>query len=172
MSTTVYCYWYSLNNKVNKNFKRCLWFFFVCVGCTAGKQIPMCYPSSVTSARAMMLFNLGSAYCLRSEYEKARRCLHQVAVIIPWTCFKHRCFCMDQWKCTPLKLNSVAQKGITSIDNTLTLLWHIGEQCCRVLIKFLAQVHHLLRCVKVKWLVLSDVPTLWFQKFFGQIVSI
>lgn len=38
----------------------------------------MCYPSSVTSARAMMLFNLGSAYSLRSEYDKARKCLHQV----------------------------------------------------------------------------------------------
>ena len=46
----------------------------------AGKQTPLCYPSSVTSARAMMLFNLGSAYCLRSEYEKARKCLHQVNI--------------------------------------------------------------------------------------------
>lgn len=44
----------------------------------AGKQTPQCYPSSVTSARTMMLFNLGSAYCLRSEYDKARKCLHQV----------------------------------------------------------------------------------------------
>ncbi|XP_075561968.1 CCR4-NOT transcription complex subunit 10 isoform X3 [Pelecanus crispus] len=43
----------------------------------AGKQTPQCYPSSVTSARTMMLFNLGSAYCLRSEYDKARKCLHQ-----------------------------------------------------------------------------------------------
>ncbi|TNN33968.1 CCR4-NOT transcription complex subunit 10 [Liparis tanakae] len=33
--------------------------------------------NSVTSARSMMLFNLGSAYCLRSEYEKARKCLQQ-----------------------------------------------------------------------------------------------
>uniref|UniRef100_A0A665TBM0 CCR4-NOT transcription complex subunit 10 n=1 Tax=Echeneis naucrates TaxID=173247 RepID=A0A665TBM0_ECHNA len=41
----------------------------------SGKQTPLCYPSSVTSARAMMLFNLGSAYCLRSEYDKARKCL-------------------------------------------------------------------------------------------------
>uniref|UniRef100_A0A671U2P7 CCR4-NOT transcription complex subunit 10 n=1 Tax=Sparus aurata TaxID=8175 RepID=A0A671U2P7_SPAAU len=47
-----------------------------------GKQTPMCYPSSVTSARAMMLFNLGSAYCLRSEYEKARKCLHQAASMV------------------------------------------------------------------------------------------
>lgn len=53
--------------------------FSVCV-CKAGKQTPMFYPSSVTSARAMMLFNLGSAYCLRSEYEKARKCLHQVGL--------------------------------------------------------------------------------------------
>uniref|UniRef100_A0A8D3E560 CCR4-NOT transcription complex subunit 10 n=1 Tax=Scophthalmus maximus TaxID=52904 RepID=A0A8D3E560_SCOMX len=45
---------------------------------SSGKQTPLCYPSSVTSARAMMLFNLGSAYCLRSEYDKARKCLHQV----------------------------------------------------------------------------------------------
>lgn len=45
----------------------------------AGKQTPLCYPSSVSSARATMLFNLGSAYCLRSEYEKARKCLHQVS---------------------------------------------------------------------------------------------
>lgn len=41
----------------------------------------MFYPSSVSSARAMMLFNLGSAYCLRSEYEKARKCLNQVGVV-------------------------------------------------------------------------------------------
>lgn len=46
--------------------------------CVAGKQTPLCYPNSLSSARAMMLFNLGSAYCLRSEYEKARKCLHQV----------------------------------------------------------------------------------------------
>lgn len=51
----------------------------VCV-IVAGKQTPLCYPSSVTSARAMMLFNLGSAYCLRSEYDKARKCLHQVTM--------------------------------------------------------------------------------------------
>ncbi|KAM9308564.1 CCR4-NOT transcription complex subunit 10 [Gastrophryne carolinensis] len=49
---------------------------------TAGKQMPQCYPSSVTSARTMMLFNLGSAYCLRSEYDKARKCLHQAASMI------------------------------------------------------------------------------------------
>ncbi|XP_033957842.1 CCR4-NOT transcription complex subunit 10 [Pseudochaenichthys georgianus] len=48
----------------------------------SGKQTPLCYPSSVTSARAMMLFNLGSAYCLRSEYEKARKCLHQAASMV------------------------------------------------------------------------------------------
>ncbi|XP_044062431.1 CCR4-NOT transcription complex subunit 10 isoform X2 [Siniperca chuatsi] len=47
-----------------------------------GKQTPLCYPSSVTSARAMMLFNLGSAYCLRSEYDKARKCLHQAASMV------------------------------------------------------------------------------------------
>uniref|UniRef100_A0AAQ4P5I1 CCR4-NOT transcription complex subunit 10 n=1 Tax=Gasterosteus aculeatus aculeatus TaxID=481459 RepID=A0AAQ4P5I1_GASAC len=46
------------------------------------KQTPLCYPSSVTSARAMMLFNLGSAYCLRSEYEKARKCLPQAASMV------------------------------------------------------------------------------------------
>ncbi|KAJ0000568.1 hypothetical protein NQD34_012410 [Periophthalmus magnuspinnatus] len=48
----------------------------------AGKQTPLCYPSSVASARAMVLFNLGSAYCLRSEYEKARKCLHQAASML------------------------------------------------------------------------------------------
>ncbi|TNN02093.1 hypothetical protein fugu_009580 [Takifugu bimaculatus] len=37
---------------------------------------------AVTSARAMMLFNLGSAYCLRSEYEKARKCLNQAATMV------------------------------------------------------------------------------------------
>ncbi|XP_042175065.1 CCR4-NOT transcription complex subunit 10 isoform X2 [Oncorhynchus tshawytscha] len=52
-----------------------------CVG-TAGKQTPLCYPSTVSSARAIMLFNLGSAYCLRSEYEKARKCLHQAASMV------------------------------------------------------------------------------------------
>uniref|UniRef100_A0AAR2KYV5 CCR4-NOT transcription complex subunit 10 n=1 Tax=Pygocentrus nattereri TaxID=42514 RepID=A0AAR2KYV5_PYGNA len=49
---------------------------------TSGKQTPLCYPSTVSSARAMMLFNLGSAYCLRSEYEKARKCLHQAASMV------------------------------------------------------------------------------------------
>ncbi|XP_077951690.1 CCR4-NOT transcription complex subunit 10 isoform X3 [Gasterosteus aculeatus] len=49
---------------------------------SSGKQTPLCYPSSVTSARAMMLFNLGSAYCLRSEYEKARKCLQQAASMV------------------------------------------------------------------------------------------
>lgn len=49
---------------------------------TSGKQTPLCYPSTVNSARAMMLFNLGSAYCLRSEYEKARKCLHQAASMV------------------------------------------------------------------------------------------
>lgn len=49
---------------------------------TVGKQVPQCYPSTVTSARTMMLFNLGSAYCLRSEYDKARKCLHQAASMI------------------------------------------------------------------------------------------
>ncbi|XP_042627937.1 CCR4-NOT transcription complex subunit 10-like isoform X3 [Cyprinus carpio] len=46
------------------------------------KQTPLCYPSSVSSARSTMLFNLGSAYCLRSEYEKARKCLHQAASMV------------------------------------------------------------------------------------------
>uniref|UniRef100_A0A4W6CIW4 CCR4-NOT transcription complex subunit 10 n=1 Tax=Lates calcarifer TaxID=8187 RepID=A0A4W6CIW4_LATCA len=54
----------------------------VCSVYAAGKQTPLCYPSSVTSARAMMLFNLGSAYCLRSEYDKARKCLHQAASMV------------------------------------------------------------------------------------------
>ncbi|KAM9797917.1 CCR4-NOT transcription complex subunit 10 [Neosynchiropus ocellatus] len=49
---------------------------------SSGKQTPLCYPSSVTSARAMMLFNLGSAYCLRSEYDKARKCLHQATSMV------------------------------------------------------------------------------------------
>ncbi|KAM4706015.1 CCR4-NOT transcription complex subunit 10 isoform 2-T2 [Rhinophrynus dorsalis] len=49
---------------------------------SVGKQMPQCYPSSVTSARTTMLFNLGSAYCLRSEYDKARKCLHQAAAMI------------------------------------------------------------------------------------------
>ncbi|XP_061574144.1 CCR4-NOT transcription complex subunit 10-like isoform X3 [Cololabis saira] len=46
------------------------------------KKTPQCYPSSVTAARAMMLFNLGSAYCLRSEYDKARKCLQQAASMV------------------------------------------------------------------------------------------
>ncbi|XP_013882423.1 CCR4-NOT transcription complex subunit 10 [Austrofundulus limnaeus] len=48
----------------------------------SGKKTPLCYPSSVTAARAMMLFNLGSAYCLRSEFDKARKCLHQAASMV------------------------------------------------------------------------------------------
>uniref|UniRef100_A0A8C9SWP3 CCR4-NOT transcription complex subunit 10 n=1 Tax=Scleropages formosus TaxID=113540 RepID=A0A8C9SWP3_SCLFO len=49
---------------------------------SSGKQTPLCYPSTLNSARAMMLFNLGSAYCLRSEYDKARKCLHQAASMV------------------------------------------------------------------------------------------
>ncbi|XP_078395959.1 CCR4-NOT transcription complex subunit 10 isoform X3 [Cetorhinus maximus] len=49
---------------------------------SSGKQILQCYPNSVSSACAMMLFNLGSAYCLRSEYDKARKCLHQAASMV------------------------------------------------------------------------------------------
>lgn len=54
-------------------------FTSVCAFSPAGKRAPQCYPSSVNSARTVMLFNLGSAYCLRSEYDKARKCLHQVS---------------------------------------------------------------------------------------------
>ncbi|KAM6177038.1 CCR4-NOT transcription complex subunit 10 isoform 3-T3 [Erethizon dorsatum] len=49
---------------------------------SSGKRAPQCYPSSVTSARTVMLFNLASAYCLRSECDKARKCLHQAASMI------------------------------------------------------------------------------------------
>uniref|UniRef100_A0A8C5NVH9 CCR4-NOT transcription complex subunit 10 n=1 Tax=Jaculus jaculus TaxID=51337 RepID=A0A8C5NVH9_JACJA len=49
---------------------------------SSGKRAPQCYPSSVSSARTVMLFNLGSAHCLRSEYDKARKCLHQAASMI------------------------------------------------------------------------------------------
>ncbi|XP_068612171.1 CCR4-NOT transcription complex subunit 10 [Brachionichthys hirsutus] len=49
---------------------------------SSGRHALTCYPSSVTSARTMMLFNLGSAYCLRSEYDKARKCLHQAACML------------------------------------------------------------------------------------------
>ncbi|XP_043922578.1 CCR4-NOT transcription complex subunit 10 [Protopterus annectens] len=49
---------------------------------SSGKQIPQCYPNTVTTARSMMLFNLGSAYCLRSEYDKARKCLQQAAAMV------------------------------------------------------------------------------------------
>lgn len=54
----------------------------LCSCSPAGKRAPQCYPSSVNSARTVMLFNLGSAYCLRSEYDKARKCLHQAASMI------------------------------------------------------------------------------------------
>lgn len=64
--------WPVWNRSLRRKKKRI--FFLI----AAGKQTPQCYPSSVTSARTMMLFNLGSAYCLRSEYDKARKCLHQV----------------------------------------------------------------------------------------------
>lgn len=68
-STRTYLASWNKNVRKKKNL-----IFFI----AAGKQTPQCYPSSVTSARTMMLFNLGSAYCLRSEYDKARKCLHQV----------------------------------------------------------------------------------------------
>uniref|UniRef100_A0A3B5PVQ8 CCR4-NOT transcription complex subunit 10 n=1 Tax=Xiphophorus maculatus TaxID=8083 RepID=A0A3B5PVQ8_XIPMA len=48
----------------------------------SAKKMPLFYPSSVAAAQAMMLFNLGSAYCLRSEYDKARKCLHQAASVM------------------------------------------------------------------------------------------
>ncbi|XP_077982183.1 CCR4-NOT transcription complex subunit 10-like [Glandiceps talaboti] len=41
------------------------------------------FPASIQLARATLLFNLASAHCLRSEYEKARRCLHQACMLIP-----------------------------------------------------------------------------------------
>uniref|UniRef100_A0A8C4R381 CCR4-NOT transcription complex subunit 10 n=1 Tax=Eptatretus burgeri TaxID=7764 RepID=A0A8C4R381_EPTBU len=47
-----------------------------------GKHAPQTYPSSVTAARAIMLFNLGTAYCLRSEFEKARTCLQQACTMV------------------------------------------------------------------------------------------
>uniref|UniRef100_A0A3P9J8I0 CCR4-NOT transcription complex subunit 10 n=1 Tax=Oryzias latipes TaxID=8090 RepID=A0A3P9J8I0_ORYLA len=47
----------------------------------SGKKTPLCYPGSVGAARSIMLFNLGSAYCLRSEYDKARNCLNQAVSI-------------------------------------------------------------------------------------------
>uniref|UniRef100_H2LEU0 CCR4-NOT transcription complex subunit 10 n=1 Tax=Oryzias latipes TaxID=8090 RepID=H2LEU0_ORYLA len=47
----------------------------------SGKKTPLCYPGSVAAARSIMLFNLGSAYCLRSEYDKARNCLNQAVSI-------------------------------------------------------------------------------------------
>lgn len=37
------------------------------------------FPDSVTSARAVMLFNLASVYCLKGEIEKARKFLQQVS---------------------------------------------------------------------------------------------
>ncbi|XP_069504919.1 CCR4-NOT transcription complex subunit 10 isoform X6 [Ambystoma mexicanum] len=51
---------------------------------SSAKQTPQCYPASVASARTIMLFNLGSAYCLRSEYDKARKCLHQATLNWPY----------------------------------------------------------------------------------------
>uniref|UniRef100_UPI00358FC8C4 CCR4-NOT transcription complex subunit 10 isoform X2 n=1 Tax=Myxine glutinosa TaxID=7769 RepID=UPI00358FC8C4 len=47
-----------------------------------GKHAPQSYPSSVTAARAIMLFNLGTAYCLRTEFEKARTCLQQACTMV------------------------------------------------------------------------------------------
>ncbi|XP_070575337.1 CCR4-NOT transcription complex subunit 10-like [Ptychodera flava] len=41
------------------------------------------FPSSIQYAKATLLFNLASAHCLRSESEKARRCLHQACLLIP-----------------------------------------------------------------------------------------
>ena len=39
------------------------------------------FPSSVAGARAVMLFNLASAYCLQKEVEKARKVLQQTATL-------------------------------------------------------------------------------------------
>ncbi|XP_066289974.1 CCR4-NOT transcription complex subunit 10-like isoform X2 [Branchiostoma lanceolatum] len=41
------------------------------------------YPHSLQSAKATLMFNLASAHCLRSEFEKAKKCLHQAASLIP-----------------------------------------------------------------------------------------
>ncbi|EHB15389.1 CCR4-NOT transcription complex subunit 10 [Heterocephalus glaber] len=49
---------------------------------SSGKRAPQCYPSSITSPRTVILFNLPSAYCLWSEYNKAQKCLHQAASMI------------------------------------------------------------------------------------------
>ncbi|KAI8504800.1 CCR4-NOT transcription complex subunit 10 [Branchiostoma belcheri] len=41
------------------------------------------YPHSLQSAKSTLMFNLASAHCLRSEFEKAKKCLHQAASLIP-----------------------------------------------------------------------------------------
>uniref|UniRef100_A0AAX7UR30 CCR4-NOT transcription complex subunit 10 n=1 Tax=Astatotilapia calliptera TaxID=8154 RepID=A0AAX7UR30_ASTCA len=89
---------------------------------SSGKQTPLCYPSSVTSARAMMLFNLGSAYCLRSEYDKARKCLTQAASMMNITpvvtCFSPDALFWLGWFVTLGILNLILECYVWSSGNT------------------------------------------------------
>lgn len=43
----------------------------------------MNFPQSLNEARASFLVNLAGVYSLRSEFDKARKCLQQVRTIIP-----------------------------------------------------------------------------------------
>lgn len=40
------------------------------------------FPKTLNDARSMMLLNLASVYCIRSEYEKCKQILHQIASMV------------------------------------------------------------------------------------------
>ena len=50
------------------------------IGAKMNLQQHQYYPASIQTAKATMLFNLASAHALRSEWDKARKCLHQVGI--------------------------------------------------------------------------------------------
>ena len=59
-------------------------------------------------AKATMLFNLASAHALRSEWEKARKCLHQVRNSVAFPSYPRR---------TP----QIQAKSANSISTSTTL---------------------------------------------------
>ena len=52
---------------------------------TIGAGVPG-FPTSLSSARATILLNLCSVYCIRKDYEMAKKALQQVIILLTTTC--------------------------------------------------------------------------------------
>lgn len=50
---------------------------------TQGSRVKQCHPSSVDMAKAMVFINLASSLALRSEWDKARKCLIKACSMLP-----------------------------------------------------------------------------------------